>query len=69
MATGIAQKRCTALFPLWFLRKNDILKNEKYISRGNIESIERKFKYLNVEKNKNKKCADPDYALTLKFSL
>ena len=69
MATGIAQKRCAALFPLWFLRKNDILKNEKYISRGNIESIERKFKYLNVEKNKSKKCADPDYALTLKFSL
>ena len=31
MATGIAQESCTGLFPLWSLRKNDILKNEKYI--------------------------------------
>ena len=29
MATGIAQKSCTALFPLWSLRKNDISKNKK----------------------------------------
>ena len=29
MATGIAQKSWTALFPLWSLRKNDILKNKK----------------------------------------
>ena len=28
MATGTAQKSCTALF---YFRKNDILKNEKYI--------------------------------------
>ena len=31
MATGIAQKNCTTLFPLWSLRKNGILKNKKYI--------------------------------------
>ena len=30
MATGIAQKNCTTLFPLWSLRKNGILKNKKY---------------------------------------
>ena len=29
MTTGIAQKRCTALFPLWSLRKNDIRKSKK----------------------------------------
>ena len=29
MATGIAQKSCTALFPLWSLRKIDILKMKK----------------------------------------
>ena len=29
MAIGIAQKTSTALFPLWSLRKNDILKNKK----------------------------------------
>ena len=52
VATGIAQKSCTALFPLWSLRKNDISKNYIYIYiyKGNIESIERNFKYLNVEK-------------------
>ena len=54
MATGIAQENCTGLFPLWPLRKNDILKNEKYIERGNIESIERNFKFLNIEKTKQK---------------
>ena len=32
MATGIAQKSWTALFPLWSLRKNDISKmKRKYI--------------------------------------
>ena len=31
MATGIAQKSCTALFPLWSFRKNDIMENKKYI--------------------------------------
>ena len=30
MATGIAQKSCTALFPLWSLRKN-VEKIDKYI--------------------------------------
>ena len=50
MATVIAEKTCTALFPLWSLRKNDISKNENYTSRGNIESIERNFQYLNTEK-------------------
>ena len=29
MARGIAQKICTALFPLWSLRKNDIAKTKK----------------------------------------
>ena len=29
MATGIAQKSCTALFPLWSLKKNDISKMKK----------------------------------------
>ena len=30
MATGMTQKSCAALFPLWSLRKNDISKNKKY---------------------------------------
>ena len=34
VATGIAQKNCTASFPLWSLRKNDISKNKKYIKGG-----------------------------------
>ena len=50
MAIGIAQKSCTTLFPLRFLRKNDISKNKKYIQRENIESIESNFRYLNIEK-------------------
>ena len=60
MATGIAQKNYTALFPLWSLRKNDISKikyihrNSYMIERGNIESIEKNFKYLNVEKKTTK---------------
>ena len=29
MAAGIAQKSCTALFPLWSLGKNDIPKMKK----------------------------------------
>ena len=29
MAAGIAQKSCTALFPLWSLSKNDIPKMKK----------------------------------------
>ena len=44
MTTGIVQKSCTALFPLWSLRKNDIPKmKEKKIQRGNVESIKWKF--------------------------
>ena len=43
MVRGIAQKSCTALFPLWSLRKNDISKMKRKIQRGNIESIERNF--------------------------
>ena len=50
MATGIAQKSCTTLFPLRFLSKNDISKNKKYIQREDIESIESNFRYLNIEK-------------------
>ena len=53
MATGIAQKSCTALFPLQSLRKNDISKI-KNIYIEETESIERNFKYLNVEKIKTK---------------
>ena len=48
MATGIAQKSCTALFPMWSLRKNYISKMKKKTTttatkkqRGNVESIER----------------------------
>ena len=34
MGTGIAQETCTALFPLWFFSKNDILKMKNiYIKR------------------------------------
>ena len=54
MAIGIAQKSCTGLFPLWSLRKNVISKTKKYTYKENIESIERNFKYLNVEKIKIK---------------
>ena len=68
MATGIAQKSCTALFPFWSLRKNDISKMKKKIWEGNIESIEMHFN-IKCRKNKNKKYTYPDYALTLKFSL
>ena len=49
MATGIAQKSCTALFPMWSLRKNYISKMKKNNKtttatkkqRGNVENIER----------------------------
>ena len=69
MATGIAQTSCTALFPLWSLRKNDISKMKRKTLRGNLESIERNFNILN-RKNENKKYNYPDYTLTaLKFSL
>ena len=64
MATRIAQKSCTALFPLWTLSKNDISR-KNYIYKEETKLIERNFKYLNVEK----KYTYPDYALTLKFSL
>ena len=37
MATGITPKCCTALFPLWSLRKNDISKMKKYIKRKHRE--------------------------------
>ena len=46
MATGIAQKIWTALFPLWSLRKNDTLKMKKATTkkqRENVEKIERNF--------------------------
>ena len=49
MTTGIAQKSCTALFPLRFLRKNDIKKKKKKIQRRNVESIERNFN-IQIEK-------------------
>ena len=45
MATGIAQKRFKALFPLWFLKKKGILKliNQKS-RRGKTENIGKNFK-------------------------
>ena len=49
MTTGIAQKSCTALFPLWSLRKM-IYQNVKNVYKEETESIERNFKYLNIEK-------------------
>ena len=42
MATGVAQGSFTALFPLWFLRRNEISKMKK-IQRGNVESNENDF--------------------------
>ena len=34
MTTGIAQKRCKALLPLWFLKKKDIQINKlKFMQR------------------------------------
>ena len=53
MATGITPKSCTALFPLWSLRKNDISKMKKYIKRKHREHW-KEFSYLNVEKIKTK---------------
>ena len=64
MTTGIAQKSCTALFPLQSLRKM-IYQKMKNLYKDETESIERNFKYLNIEK----KYTYPDYALTLKFPL
>ena len=49
MATGIAQKSCTALFPLRSLRKNDVLKILKKIRRGTAGSIERNLN-IKIEK-------------------
>ena len=53
MATGIAQKSYKALFPLWPLKKKDILKliNEKSC-RGKIEGIG---KNLDIETKKKVK--------------
>ena len=49
MTTGIAQKSCTALFPLWSLRKMVNQKMEN-LYKEETEKIERNFKYLNIEK-------------------
>ena len=60
MATGIGQKSYKALFPLWSLKKEDILKLIKYKSnRGKIESIGKnpyiETKILNIETKKKVK--------------
>ena len=64
MAAGIAQKSCTALFPLWSLGKNDIpkmkkkkTKNKKQTNKeaGMTQSIMQS--NLNVSFGKNEKRA------------
>ena len=52
MATGIAQKSCTALFPLWSLRKTNISKMKRKIETQKALNRILIFKY---RKNKNKK--------------
>ena len=68
MARGIAQKICTALFPLWSLGKNEIAKKKKTYN----EKMQKPLKRILIFKQrkiKNKKNTYPDYALTLTFSL
>ena len=49
MATGIGQRSCTTLFPLWPLRKNNIskMKNKKQTNKQKIQRGS-----VNREKNK-----------------
>ena len=68
--TGIAQKSCATLFPLWSLRKNDISKNKNNICKeGTQKSLKGLLKIKCRKKNKSKKYTYPDYAVTPKFSL
>ena len=53
MATGIGQRSCTTLFPLWPLRKNNISKmknktkqtNKQKIQRGSVNREKTKYAY------------------------
>ena len=60
MTTEIAQKSCKALFPLWSLKKKDILKlmNKKSCSR----KIERIGKNLYIETKKKVNLYLSDFA-------
>ena len=66
MATGIAQKSCTALFPLWSLRKTNISKMKRKIETQKALNRILIFKY---RKNKNKKYTYADYANSYIFYL
>ena len=55
MVIGQHKKAAQLYFHCGPLGKMIYRKINKYIQRRNIESTERNFKYLNVEKNKNKK--------------
>ena len=52
MVTGIAQKSCTALFPLWSLRKNDISKMKKKYKEETLKAL-KGILILNREKIKS----------------
>ena len=69
MATGIEQKSCTALFPLWFLKKNDISKMKKKRYKEKIQKALKGILIFKYRKNKSKNYTCPDYALALKFPL
>ena len=68
MTTGIAQKSCTALFPLWSLRKNDITKKKKIYKEETKKTL-KGILIFKSKKNQNNRYTYPNYALTLKFSL
>ena len=61
MVTGIAQKSCTALFPLRSLRKNDISKMKKKYKEETLKALKG---ILILNREKNKKYTYLDYALT-----
>ena len=65
MVTGIAPKIYKTLFPLWSLKKKDILKlkQNKKSRRGKIESIR---KNLDIGIEKKGKLYIPYFALILK---
>ena len=52
MATGIGQRSCTTLFPLWPLRKNNIWKMKNKTKQTNKQKIQRG----SVNREKNKIC-------------
>ena len=66
MATGIAPKSCTALFPLWSFGKMDIEnEKEKNISKDQTQKALKGILIFTCTKNKNKKYTFPDHALTI----